>query len=245
MPVIGGLLFLIQIAFAVHVLQTGRDRYWVFIILMVPALGCAIYFITQVLPELQSNRAVRKAGNTLLKAIDPERELRRRKDELAISDNIDNRTRLADECLEAGILDEAIELYRSCLKGAYADEPHIMLKLAQAYFESGDFEQTRIALDALIKANPDFKSSVGHLLYARTLEGMELLAEAEKEYEVLLNTYPGEEARVRYALMLRNQGKTERAQELFDQSLLRARRAPKYYRRQEKHWLSIAKTHLA
>ncbi|MDH3689170.1 MAG: hypothetical protein OEU36_06770, partial [Gammaproteobacteria bacterium] len=64
--------------------------------------------------------------------------------------------------------------------------------------------------------------------------------EAIKEYEVLISSYPGEEARVRYALLLKRQGRTERAQALFKETLTRARRSPKYYRSREKEWIQTA-----
>ncbi len=88
MPVLGGLLFVIQIMSAVHVVRTGRDRYWIYLILFIPGLGCLLYFITQVLPDVGQSPTVRRAGSSLVKAIDPERELRRRKDELELSDSV-------------------------------------------------------------------------------------------------------------------------------------------------------------
>lgn len=234
------LLIIIQIAFAIHVVRTGRDRFWIYIIMFVPAIGCLIYFLTQILPELGKNRTINRAGKTLIKAIDPQRELRKRKEELEFSDTIDNRLQLANECMEANFIEDAISLYESCLKGSNEDDPDIMLKLAQAYFLAGNSDKTKSTLEKLIQTNPDFKSVDGHLLYARSLENLGLVDDAMKEYEILARSYPGEEARVRYALLLKTTGKTEEAQKVFNEILLRVKRSPKFYRKKEKQWIQIA-----
>jgi len=243
MPILAVLLIIIQIAFVIHVVRTGREVFWIYIIIFVPAIGCLVYFITQVLPEIGQNRTLRRASNTLIKAIDPQRELRKRKEELKFSDTLDNRFRLANECMEANLTEDAVSLYESCLKGSHEGDPHIMLKLAQAYFQGGNSDKTKLTLEELIKLNPDFKSADGHLLYARSLEELGLLDDAIKEYGILAQSYPGEEARVRYGILLKKQGKTEKAKAVFDEILLRAKRAPKYYRRKEKEWIQIAREH--
>lgn len=238
-------LLLIQIAFAVHVVKTGRDRYWIYLILFIPAIGCAVYFLTQVLPEMGQSRTVRHATRTLIKAVDPERELRRRKEELEMADTIDNRIRLAEECIEAGFHSEAIELLEKCLRGVHQDDPQILLVLAQAYFAAGSFAQARVTLERLIEKNPNFKSHDGHLLYARCLESLQLFDAATAEYEILVQAFPGEEARVRYGMMLATMGKAEQAKKLFSDSLARAKRAPNYYRRKERPWLALAEQQLS
>lgn len=240
MPALAILLLIVQIGFAIHVVRTGRELYWVFIILILPAIGCAVYFVTQVLPDMQNSRTVRNAGNSLMKAVDPQRELRRRREELEMADTLDNRLKLADECLEAGMSDDALDLIESCLRGPHAGDPGIMLRLAQAQFDLGRFAETRETLEGLIAANPDFQSHDGHLLYARSLEETGEEQKALVEYEALATAYPGEEARARYAMLLQKRGQPEKAQQVFSDMLLRAKRAPKYYRKKERQWLKVA-----
>lgn len=244
MPLLGVLMLVIQISFAVHAVQTGRDRFWIYIIIFVPGIGCLVYFLTQVLPELGDSRAARRARTSLLHAIDPQRELRRRKDELAVSDSVDNRLRLAEECMEVRFHDDAIALYRSCLTGVHEHDPEIMLALARAEFCHGLGGDAKQTLEALIRENPRFQSTDGHLLYARVMESLERYTEATREYEILLQSYPGEEARVRFALMLKRLGQSERARDLFNDTLTRARRAPKHYRRRQREWLDIARANV-
>ncbi len=244
MPAIGVLLLLVQIAFAVHVVRTGREIYWIFIIIFLPAIGCLIYFITQIMPEFGQNRTLRKAGGGLARAIDPQRELRRRKEELAVVDTIENRVKLAEECLAAGLATDAIELLQPCLRGGNENDPNILLTLSQAQFTAEQFSASRQTMEHLIAANPTFKSHDGHLLYARTLEALDLKELALQEYAVLATSYPGEEARVRYGMLLQRIGQPEQARQLFTESLNRAKRAPGYYRRKEQQWLKLAKQNL-
>lgn len=45
MPIVGVLIVLIQIGFAIHVVRTGRDTFWIYIIAFLPLLGCACLFL--------------------------------------------------------------------------------------------------------------------------------------------------------------------------------------------------------
>ena len=240
MPVIAILVILIQILFAYHAVKTGKDTFWIWLIIGMPGIGCALYFLTQILPEALGSRTAARAKNRLVKAVDPQRELRKRMDELQVANTTRNKRLLADECMEAGLFADAASLLEQCLVGQDSNDPSIMERLAEAYFENSDPVSAKKMLDELIDANPDYKSTGGHLIYARSLEALEMFDEAEREYEVLLNTFPGEQARVRYAVMLKSRGDERRAKILFEEAIERSKRAPKHYRQREREWLTIA-----
>ncbi len=199
MPIAAALSFIIQAICAVHAMRTGRER-WIYFIVLVPGIGCAVYFISEILPELRHNREARHIKNGLIKAIDPQREVRTLKE---------NRLILADACVEAGHYDEAIEIYRASLQLEEHDAA-IMEKLATAYFHNNQFNETKQTLEEIIEHNPEYKSVDGHLLYARTQEALGDTNAACSEYRVLVQTYPGEEARCRYALLLNKLGQAMR-----------------------------------
>lgn len=244
MPIVAALLLIVQISFAYHAIKNGKEYFWIYIIIFVPLLGCILYFLTQVLPEAGQSSAARKAKRGLVKAIDPKRELRKRKELLELSNSLANRLQLADECMEVGFYDDAISLYQDCLKGIEEHNPHTMLKLAQANFALNNYQHAKEILEDLMRFNPDFRSTTGHLLYARTLENLNLDEQALHEYEILSTSYPGEEARTRYALLLKKGGKTEEAIQLFRETLTRAKHAPRYYRKREKEWIAIAQSNV-
>lgn len=239
MPVLGALALIVQVGLCIHCVKTGRDRQWLYLLLFVPLLGGLVYFFVELLPELRDSRTVRQAVGGLARAVNPEGELQRRKEELEISDSVQNRAQLADECMEIGYFAEAETLFDSCLSGHHADDASIHLKKARAQFEQDRFDEARATLEELIRTQPEFRSVDGHLLYARTLEALEDPG-VEEEYEALRESYPGEEARVRYAQWLEHVGQVDRARDLYREVLLRARRSPRYYRRAEKRWIDLA-----
>ena len=240
MPILIGVLLLIQIAFVIHVIKTGRDRTWIWLILVFSGIGCLVYFLLEVLPDLRRSRAGRQTASKLLKAIDPHHDLKARANALEISDNVDNRLQLAKECVAEGLYEQAVDLYSSTLTGLYANDPHIMLQLAEALFYNGDYAKAKSTLEELIAANPDFKSSEGHLLFARTLEALEENKAALHEYETLVSYFVGYEAKCRYALLLKKLGHTEKAYALFSGIITQSKRMPTQYRKTQKAWIDIA-----
>lgn len=238
---LGILIILIQVAFGVHAVKTGKDPIWLWIIALLPGIGCLIYFITQFGPDAASSRSAKLAKKRLVSAIDPSRELRNRVEALEISDTIENRVALAQECIEAGMYDDAMPLLVKSLSGLHENDPQLLEMLARCQFEGGDPASAVGTLDTLITKNPEHKSVDGHLLYARSVEAKGDIEGACREYDALIKSYTGEEARVRYAMLLKRLGRNEQASALFKESLTRSRHAPAHYQKKEREWLAIAK----
>jgi len=126
------------------------------------------------------------------------------------------------------------------LAGIYAKDPHIRVHLAAALLDAGKPADARAELEALIAEQPNFKSPEGHLLYARSLESEGNMQKAIEEYRVLASSYPGAEAAVRYAQLLKAQGRADEAQKVARELLEQAKIAPPHYRRAQKSWLDAA-----
>ena len=236
------LSLLVQAAFIVHVIKTGRNQLWIWV-LIIPGLalaGILAYLVVEILPALFRSRAAQRAGRGLRRAMDPERDLRRYESEVRVADNVASRQRYAEELVRRERYDEAIAQYREALTGLYEHDPNLMLGLAQAQFGKGDASAARATLDELIRHNPDFRSPTGHLLYARALEAEGNVPKALEEYAVLAPSYPGAEASVRYAQLLKAQGRVAEAQKVARELLEQARIAPGHYRRAQRSWLDAA-----
>jgi len=236
------LSLLVQAAFIVHVIKTGRNQLWIWV-LIIPGLalaGILAYLVVEILPALFRSRAAQRAGRGLRKAMDPERDLRRYESEVRVADNVASRQRYAEELVRRERYDEAIAQYREALTGLYEHDPNLMLGLAQAQFGKGEASAARATLDELIRHNPDFRSPTGHLLYARALEAEGNVPKALEEYAVLAPSYPGAEASVRYAQLLKAQGRVAEAQKVVRELLEQARIAPGHYRRAQRSWLDAA-----
>lgn len=245
MPLLLLVSLALQILCAIHVVRSGRPLYWIWLLLIGSYIAVIVYVLVAVIPDLRNDPRGRKAAKQMLDTIDPQRRRRLIQQRLELADTTDNRRALAEECLRLGDYTNAAELYRSMLQGIYANDPQFMLGLAQAEAGSGDYAAARTTLDALIRENPGFRSSDGHLLYARCLEELGEHDAALHEYEALARSYPGEQARFRYACLLRERQRLDEARTVFKDMLKRAKLAPRYYRNKEREWLDAAQRELS
>ncbi|TLY85676.1 MAG: tetratricopeptide repeat protein [Gammaproteobacteria bacterium] len=234
------LSILVQVALIIHVVKTGRNQIWIWVLALLSLPGAIAYIAVQVLPELFRSRAAQRTARGLRKAMDPGRELRRYESETRVAGNVASRQRYAEELVRHQRHDEAMAQYREALTGLYEHDPNLMLGLAQAQFGKGDASAARATLDDLIRHNPDFRSPAGHLLFARALEAEGNVPKALEEYAVLAPSYPGAEASVRYAQLLQAQGRQAEAQKVARELLEQARIAPGHYRRAQRPWLDAA-----
>jgi hypothetical protein len=232
---------LLQIACAVHVVRSGRPYYWIYIVLIGSFLGVAVYFFAEVLPNLHRDPVARRVAQNVRSKVDPEHGKRRAARQLDIADTLENRRRLAEQSMASGDYQQALELYRNSLSGMYRTDPTLMLGLAQAQFALEMAAEARATLESLIAANPTYRSSDGHLLYARAVEASGDVEKALEEYEAVVQGFPGEEARVRYAQLLQRRGHAARATAVFEEVVKRTSLAPKYYQRDQRAWVEIAK----
>lgn len=232
---------IVQIALIVHALRTGRPVYWVFLLLLFGPIAIIAYLVVELLPELSNSYRGRRAVRGLKKAINPGASLRQHQREHRLSGSVDAARHLAGELMQSGRYEEAIEHYEGALTGLYEHDPDLMLGLAQAQFGNGDFASTKNTLDRLIEHNPDFKSSEGHLLYARAVEACGDLDKALEEYEAVAASYAGAEAKLRYGRLLEQQGQPEKALEMYDDIVNAAQLAPRHYRRAQRRWIGEAK----
>jgi hypothetical protein len=234
------LSIIVQVALIIHVVKTGRNQIWIWVLALLSLPGAIAYIAVEILPELFRSRTAQRSARGLRKAMDPGADLRRYESEARVGSNVASRQRYAEELVRHERYDEAIGQYREALTGLYEHDPNLMLGLAQAQFGKGDASAARATLDELIRRNPDFRSPAGHLLYARALEAEGNVPKALEEYAVLAPSYPGAEASVRYAQLLQAQGRRAEAQKVARELLEQARIAPGHYRRAQRPWLDAA-----
>ncbi len=234
------LSYLIQALLVVHVIKTGRNFIWIWVLLLLPAAGPLAYIAVEMIPDFFRSRTAQRTARGFKKAMDPEANLRRFENEARVTGNVASRQRYAEELTRHGKHDEAIAQFREALTGLYEHDPNLMLGIARAQFGKGDAAAARATLDDLIRLNPDFRSPEGHLLYARALEEEGNTDKALEEYKVLAPSYPGAEAAVRYAQLLVAKGQREEAQKVARELLEQAKISPGHYRRAQKPWLDAA-----
>jgi len=241
MPILFIASLVAQIFCGYHVVKTGQDKYWLFLILMAPGLGCLIYAVAVMLPSMSNSHQGKQTMRSIQQKIDPTRNIRALQDELTLRDTPQLRESLADEYMTLEQFDEAIEQYQKALTGPNIGNPDTLLKLANAYFDHGNYNQCLQTLAALLEHNPSYISQEGHLLQARALHLKGDFAAAEKSYKQVIDYYSGPQAHLHYANMLYEQQRYKDAKAQLDEILSYARIAPPHYRRFHKACLAEAK----
>jgi hypothetical protein len=239
---------LLSLGLIVHCIKTGRNTIWVYVLVVLmsfPFIGSLVYLGAEVLPDALRSRTSQRAMRGIRSTLDPEANLRRAENAMKVSGTVASQQKYADELVRLGRAAEAVPIYQNCLTGVFAEDPKLMLGYAHAQFAAGNAAGARQTLDELIQKNPDFKSPDGHLLYARALEGEGNIEKALGEFATLAEYYPGAEAGVRYATLLKRQGQRELAQQTLRALLDRAKYAPAHYRKAQRAWLDEAHRELA
>ena len=238
-------IILLQVAFVVHIVKTGRDTLWIWIVIMLPLAGSIAYFIIEILPNLLNSRSGRNASRKLSQVINPNRDLHQAVTNLQVSNTVENSIKLAEELMNKGMFAEARQLYAECLKGIYETDPIIMAGLARAEFGLGHYETCRDILDKLIEYNPEYKNADDHLMYARAQELSGNIAIALHEYETLAKYFTGPEAKYHLAMLYKKTaGKEHLAKAILTEIVSYAKTANKHYKQLYAEWIEKAKQEL-
>ncbi len=238
MPILGlGLHVIVAILFAVHVLRTDQERYWLFVLFLFPLFGSIVYALAVWLPGMSRSRGGRRVVRGLRDTLDPGRELREALADLEHSATIANRIRVADALHGSGRFADASAAYREALRGVHSDDADIQVKLARALLDSGDAPAARELLESLIAQRPDFRSPEGHLVYARAVAASGDRVKAREEFETLIGYFAGIEPRARYVEILRGWGETEAAARLVEESLRHIKHMPTGSRKLNEAWI--------
>ena len=209
-----GIHVLVAIFFAIHVVRTGQNMYWLAILFMFPLLGSVVYGIAIYLPSSRIEHGAKKVISVAGKLLDPDRELRAAKEAFEYTPTAQNQMRLAAALLAANQPQEAAQHYEACLQGPFVSDPAIRLGAAQANFACARFEACLIHLQTLRQQSPHNASEVVAVLMARSLAGMGRTSEARAEFEFALQKYGNFDTRAEYAIWAQSLGDTETAQRL-------------------------------
>ncbi|MDR7332482.1 tetratricopeptide repeat protein [Roseateles asaccharophilus] len=200
MPLIGGLHILIALLCAVHVVRSGQQLYWLFILFMFPLLGSAVYFFAVYLPNSRLERGAFKAVSNAARAMDPGRDVREARAAFDVSPSAQNQMRLAAALLDAGEAQEASQRYESALTGPFANDPDLRFGAARAFVECQRFDAALSHLQVLKAERPDYRPDQVLLLLARCCAGTGRQAEAREHFEAALRQFGSFEAHAEYSI---------------------------------------------
>lgn len=246
MPILG-FGFLLSLICAFHVYRTGRPYLWLLLIFLVPGgLGPLIYIAYVLLGETAGSRSARRFADNVANMADPGRGYREKLREVERVGSADAKRALAEECIKRGRFQDAVDLYQGAMSGPLGEGDAVLLRgMARARLLAGDGQGAVDAFEKLKQIDKAAFDADVELDYARSLALVGRTDAALRQYEAVVPRYPGEEARCRFALLLKSLGQVDRAQALFQEIVKSVRGAPGYYRSRQREWERIAREQLS
>lgn len=215
MPFVGlGLHTLIALFFAVHVVRSGQQLYWLIILFSFPLLGSVAYFLVIYLPNSRLERGVRQVVSAAARTLDPGKEMREARALFDYTPTVQHQMRLAGALLNAGQADEAVKNYAACLKGPFASDLEVRLGAAKAYLACA---QPADAIEHLVfirTTDPNFRAEQLALLMAQAMAAAGRQQEAGAEFASALARFGSFEVRAEYAIWAATTGQQALAAQL-------------------------------
>lgn len=209
-----GLHVLVALFFAVHVIRSGQQMYWLMILFAFPGLGSIVYFLAIYLPDSRLQHGARKVVTAAARTLDPGRELREARDAYAYTPTAQNQMRLATAQLEAGNADEAAATYEACLQGPFSGDLEIRFGAARATLSCGRAAAAVTHLQTIRAADANFRGEQVSLLLAQALAAAGRQDEARTEFEFALGRYNSFAAQAEFAIWAAGVGDAARANQL-------------------------------
>ena len=228
----------LSVALCVHVVRTGQNMMWLYLILFLSPIGGLIYIIAVLVPQWTGGPTARKAREAARETLDPTRDYRQAKQAMDDTPTVHNRMRLAAAAGELGKWDEAEAVYRQAAQGVHAEDPALAYGLARSLVELGRYAEARPILEKLEVDQPRTPQTA--LQLARAYEGLGLTAQAEAPYQYAAARMPGLEGLARWCAFLARTGRNAEAQDTLNEIDKRLERTNARFQKEGRQWRDLA-----
>jgi hypothetical protein len=235
-----GLSFLISVALCVHVVRTGQQMYWLWILLAFPGIGATVYVVAIIAPAWFGGRTAQKMGQAARKAIDPQREYREAARAVEDAPTVTNRVRLAVAATELGKHAEAEILYADSLTGMYADDAQLLLGRANALIELDRPAEALPLLEKLGEQPTAGRTPHTMLALGRVYHALGREEQADTALAWAADHYPGFEGIARYTVFLARMGRKDEARAKLAEIDKRLSKTHSHFRKEAKSWRDFA-----
>jgi len=241
--------FLVSLVMSVllcwHAVRTGRDSMWLWIILMTQPLGGLVYIALNIVPDLFRGRAAQRVSRAARATLDPHREYREAKQACEETPTVRNQSRLAAAAAHLGHFAEAEALWRAAAHGVHADDPVLLLGLANALLELHRPAEALEVLEKLGDNEAHGRTPPAALALGRAYEDLGRMPEAERAFQWASERMPGFEALGRYAAFMARQGRAEEARAMVKDMDQRLAKLTPQFRKEGRAWRDLAASALA
>lgn len=216
----------LQVYCIYHVLKNRNPLYWLFAILFLPLIGCAIYLITQV----YTKRDATKIQDNIVTIINPTKRIKDLEKKLQFSETYQNRVNLADAYLENQDYHKAIPHYLDALHDNLQNDLYATKQLIACYYMVGDNDKA-IWYAETIKDHSEFIKSKSQFFYGLALEKLGRLDEAEWNLKQIDVRYSFYEERFILAKFLLHRNKKDEAKTILDDIFMESQNMTKQNQR--------------
>lgn len=237
--------FLFSVLLCVHVVRTGRELFWLWIIILAPPIGGIVYLVAIILPELFGGRTARRVASAARETLDPTREYREAKAAVEDTPTVRNQSRLAAAAMALGKPEEAERLYREAAQGIHAEDPVLLLGRANALLDLGRAAEALTVLEVLGRDEGRGRTAQAALALGRAYEGLGRIEEADTALQWASQRLPGFEGLGRYAAFMARNGRRDEAQEALDEMDKRLSKLRPQFRKEGRAWRDLAARALA
>jgi hypothetical protein len=236
--------FLVSLVMAIllcwHAVKTGRDSMWLWIILMFQPIGGLVYIALNIVPDIFGGTTARRISSVAREALDPHREYREAKQACDDTPTVRNQSRLATAAAQLGRHAEAEALFRAAAHGVHADDPVLLLGLANALLELHRPADALEVLDKLGEDEAHGRTPAAAVALGRAYEALGRIPEADTALQWAAERLPGFEALARYAAFMARNGRREDARDLVDEMNKRLVKLKGPFRKEALVWRDFA-----
>ncbi len=233
------LTYLPALLCGIHVVRTGREMYWLWILVIAGPLGALIYFCAVIVPELAGGRTARGIGKAARQTLDPERDYRNALQALEDTPTIGNRMKVAHAAAALGRWQDAEAQWALC-GSQWDDDPAILMGHAEALLELGRYDDALKQLEKLRALGREGQTPQVALAFGRAYEGLGRSAEADDAYHFAADRVPGLEAGARYVAFMAKTGRRADAEIGFAEIERRLGKIASPLRGEARQWRDLA-----
>lgn len=206
------LYYIPSLVCGIHVVRTGQQMYWIWLLVIGGPLGAAIYFFAVMLPDIAGGRTGRSVTRGVQNALDPERDYRNALRALDDTPTLGNRMRLAQAAEALGRWSDAEAQWAQSAIGPGAEDGAVLMGHARTLLELGRYEDALARLEQLKALGREGEAPQVRLALARAYEGLGRNQEADAAYRYAADRVPGLEAGGRYVAFMAKVGRREDAE---------------------------------
>jgi len=170
--VLAALPYLLQLLCIIHIVRTGRNTSWIWLIIFLPYVGGLAYLIVEVLPSLGrgGRRAIVSATDIVTRTLNPSARLKELERTAAFSPTHENERALADEYAACGDHAKALAIYARLAAGMHASDADLAMAKARCLYALGQFPEGQRLLDGLEARGHEFRTVAEALLRLKLME---------------------------------------------------------------------------